>query len=162
MPGRKAKPIAAIEAEGNKGRYTKAELERRRDAEIKPDSDNIRCPSWLKGEGKKEWERIAGELEELGLLTNIDIGSLAICCDAYGKYVVATRQIKNKELLLEHVNAAGKRNMVANPIINIAVKYADLYKKYMTEFGLSPSARARLLAPKDGADDEDDEDDILD
>jgi P27 family predicted phage terminase small subunit len=162
MAGRKAKPIAAIEAEGNKSRLTKDEIDRRKEGELKPDSDSIVRPPWLTGEGRKEWERIADELKELGLLTNIDQGSLAICCDAYGKYVAATRQIKNKDLLIEHVNAAGKSNKVSNPIINIAVKYADLYKKYMTEFGLSPSARARLLAPKPGGDEDDGEDDILD
>jgi P27 family predicted phage terminase small subunit len=156
MSGRKAKPIAAIIAEGNKNNLT------RQEGEIKPEADSIKRPTWLTGEGRKEWERISDELKELGLLTNIDQGALAICCDAYGKYVAATRQIKNKELVIEHINAAGKSNMVANPVINIAVKYAELYKKYMTEFGLSPSARARLLAPKERGDADDDEDDILD
>lgn len=160
MPGRKAKPIAAIEAEGNKSRFTQAELDRRREAEIKPASDNITCPPWLKGEGKKEWDRISADLQSLGLLTNIDVGTLAICCDAYGKYVSASRQIKQKELLVEHQNAAGKKNKVTNPLIQIAAKYADMYKKYMAEFGLSPTARARLVAAKES--EGDDEDDDLD
>lgn len=162
MAGRKAKPVALIEAEGNKSRYTKAEIERRREAEIKPPSDNIECPKWLKGEAKKEWYRLADDLQEIGLLTNVDVGALAICCDAYGKYVSASRKIKQNELLVEYSNAAGKTNNVANPLIQISAKYADIYKKYMTEFGLSPSARARLAAAgnKDGEDEDDD--DLLD
>ncbi|MDQ0257937.1 P27 family predicted phage terminase small subunit [Evansella vedderi] len=161
MPGRLPKPVAVIEAEGNKGRYTKAELERRKELEITPANDNINCPKWLKGEGKKEWDRIVDELKELGLLTNLDVASLAICCDAYGKYVVATRQIKQKELLIEYVNAARQTNKVTNPLIQIATKYADMYKKYMIEFGLSPSARARLVSATRTEEDEED-DDLLD
>ncbi|ADU30990.1 phage terminase small subunit P27 family [Evansella cellulosilytica] len=159
MQGRKAKPISAIEAEGNKGRYTKEELERRRNAEIKPPNDNVECPKWLKGEARKEWNRISEELFDLGLLTNIDVGALAICCDAYGKYVQASRKIKATEMLIEHSNTAKKTNLIINPLIQITAKYADIYKKYMTEFGLSPSARARLaVANKDGEDEDDDSD----
>jgi P27 family predicted phage terminase small subunit len=146
-----------IEAEGNKLRLSKEEIERRREAEIKPPSDNIECPTWLKGEGRKEWDRIAGDLEALGLLTNVDVGTLAICCDAYGKYVTATRKIKANELLVEHQNAASKKNQVTNPLIQIAAKYADMYKKYMAEFGLSPVARARLVAAKSDGDEDDDD-----
>lgn len=155
-------PAAAHVASGNKSMLSKVELEARQAAEdaIKPASDNIVRPTWLDPIGRKMWEDINGELTVTGLITNVDVYALAIACDAYSKYVKASKSIKKDGLVLEYKNSIGAVNKVANPNVAIAQKYATQFKSFCSEFGLSPAARARLAKPKD--DPEDDKDDDLD
>ncbi|NRF91543.1 phage terminase small subunit P27 family [Paenibacillus frigoriresistens] len=162
MAGRPKQPAAAHVANGNKSMLSKAEIEARQVAEdaIKPASDNVVCPTWLDAVGKKMWHSIMDELSAVDLITNVDVYALALACDAYSKYVKSSKDIKKDGLVLEHKNAIGAVNKVANPSVAIAQKYATQFKSYCSEFGLSPAARARLARPKD--DDEDDEDDDLD
>lgn len=160
MAGRKAKPVDAILAEGNKSNLTKAEIEARREAEekLKPATDKIRCPTWLDKTGKRTWRAIVKELIEIDLMTNVDVYSLALACDAYSKYIEATKAIDEEGLTIGYTNAGGNTNIVANPNIAIAQKYGQQFKSYLSEFGLSPAARARLALHQLQEDDEDDED----
>lgn len=143
-------PIEVQLARGNPNRLTKAEIEARKKAEAKltPNKDKIKCPSWLDKEAKKEWKRIYKELEELNLLTNVDITALAIYCDAYSKYIQANKEIEEKGMFVEYTNKAGATNTIENPAINTAKKYADIIRRMCAEFGLTPSARAKLTLPK--------------
>ncbi|MFC5528482.1 phage terminase small subunit P27 family [Cohnella yongneupensis] len=162
MAGRRGVPAAVHRATGNKSKLSKAKLDELQDAEdaIKPASDNVVCPTWLDPIGKQMWESIRRELAAVDLITNVDVYALALACDAYSKYVKASKAIKKEGLVLDHKNALGAVNKVANPNVSIAQKYATQFKSYCSEFGLSPAARARLAKPKD--DDGDDEDDDLD
>ena len=145
---RKAKPIELHLLENNKNRLTKKQIQERIDGQIHPNTNQINCPDWLDEIGRREWERITNELIELGLMTNIDVVSLGIYCDAYSKYVEATLQIQEDGLTVEHINNQGAKNTVTNPAVQVANKYADLIKKFVIEFGLTPSARAKLAIPK--------------
>lgn len=143
---RHTKPIDLIVMEG-KSHKTKEEIRIRKENEIKPDVDRVRCPDWLCEVGRTEWKRMEQDLLELGLLTNLDINQLAIYCDAYAKYIKATKEIEESGLVIEYTNKAGATNIIPNPNVSIATKYADLIKKYCTEFGLSPSSRAKMAIP---------------
>ena len=68
--GRKPKPTALKELEGNPGRRPL------NGAEPKPDRKAPRCPSWLEEEAKKEW-RVWAILEQMGLLTEMDMAAFA-------------------------------------------------------------------------------------
>lgn len=135
-----------IPVEFNKKRFTIAEREKRLAAEqaLQARSDKIRCPSWLDDDAKKEWRRLVHELKEIGLLTNLDQSSLAICCDCYSKYMAATNKINDTMLVGVHTNKHGAKNLVVNPYVMVAQKYADMYKKYCVEIGLTPNARMRM------------------
>ena len=143
--GRKVVPIAV-----NKKNFTKAEIEARRKAEAKlqPKKDKIKCPSWLDKAAKKEWRRVYKELEDLNLLTNVDITALAIYCDAYSKLLQANEEIKARGMFVEYTNKAGATNVTENPAIKTANKYIDVIRKMCGEFGLTPSARCKLTLPK--------------
>lgn len=143
--GRKVVPIAV-----NKKNLTKAEIEARRKAEAKlqPNKDKIKCPSWLDKVAKKEWRRVRKELEDLNLLTNVDITALAIYCDAYSKLLQANEEIETSGMFVEYTNKAGATNVIENPAVKTANKYADLIRKMCGEFGLTPSARCKLTLPK--------------
>lgn len=149
MAGRPKKPISVLLADGKKN-LTKAEIQERQEqeAQLQPATDNIKCPSWLDKEAKKEWKRIVSDLIELGIMTNIDTTSLALYCDAYSQYIKAAKSIQDDGLTIEYTNAGGSTNIVANPNIAIANKYAQQIKSFGSEFGLSPSARLKLVVPK--------------
>lgn len=151
--GRKAKPIDVLVAEGN-SHLTKEEIEARRAAEeaLKPNSDNIVRPSWLDPLARKAWDVLTKELQALDLLTNVDVYALAIACDAYSKYVQASKAIKKQGLTIEYTNATGATNVIANPNVAIAHKYHQIYKAYLAEFGLSPSSRAALALQQEPED----------
>src|SRR3990167_8908338 len=48
-------------------------------------------PEWLSAEAKREWSRLAGELERLGLLTVVDRAALAGLCQAWARAAEAER-----------------------------------------------------------------------
>lgn len=146
--GRKAKPIALHLLEGNKNRMTKEQIEQRLEGEIKPNTDKVKCPYWLDDIAADEWDRIVDELIELGLMTNVDVSALGVYCDCYSKYVQATKKLEETGLTTEFTNKSGATNVVPSPYVNIQNKYGDMLKKYLTEFGLTPSARAKLAIPK--------------
>lgn len=147
---RKVIPVSVQLAKGNPNRLTKAEIEARLDAEenFKPKSDNISPPDWLDKIGKKEWLRVANELEDLNILTNVDIAALGMYCDAYSKYQLATKKINEEGMFIEYTNKAGATNVIEHPAVKAQVKYAELIKKLCSEFGLTPSSRAKITLPK--------------
>ena len=65
--GRKPKPTALKMLEGNPGGRPLNE------AEPKPQKKAPRCPPWLEDEAKREWKRMAKVLEQMGLLTEMDM-----------------------------------------------------------------------------------------
>ena len=144
---RKAKPIDLIVMEG-KSNKTKEEIRLRQEREIRPETNKVECPDWLCDVAKEEWNRIEKDLIDLGLLTNVDTNQLAIYCDAYAKYVKATQEIDKYGLVIKHTSKAGATNIVTNPYVQIANKYADLVKKFCDEFGLTPTSRAKIAIPQ--------------
>lgn len=146
----KKKPIDVLVAEGKK-HLTKEEIEQRRAEEeaVRPNDDKVNCPSWVKDKvARKEYNRVAKELQELKLLTNLDVNTLANYCIAFSNYVNATQQMEGQPLVIEQTNKAGFTNIVANPLINIQLKYSDEMKKLASEMGLSISSRLKLVVPK--------------
>ena len=147
---RKVIPVSVQLAKGNPNRLTKAEIKARQEAEesFKPNDDDIKIPRWLDKEGKSEWKRVSRELKELNILTNIDTTALGMYCDAYSKYQLATKKINKEGMFIEYTNKAGATNTIEHPAVKAQVKYADLIKKLCSEFGFTPSARAKITLPR--------------
>jgi P27 family predicted phage terminase small subunit len=43
-------------------------------------------PKWLEPEAKKEWRRLARQLEQIGVLTEVDQAAFASYCQAYARW----------------------------------------------------------------------------
>lgn len=69
--GRKPKPTAVKQLEGNPG---KRQLNAN---EPKPAARAPSCPKWLEDDAKKEWRRLAKQMEQLGILTEVDMAAFA-------------------------------------------------------------------------------------
>jgi P27 family predicted phage terminase small subunit len=141
--GRPPKPTAIKEAEGFRGkRKPKA-------GEPKP-AKVARVPSppaYLCAEAQKEWNRIAHQLSELGLLTELDISILALYCAAFGRWITAEKGLRAFARLEKGsglTSQTSNGNIIQHPLVGISRRAAHDMLRYAAEFGMTPSARSRI------------------
>lgn len=142
--GRKPKPTALKELEGNPG---KRALNKQ---EPKPPSARPRCPDHLKGAARTEWERIVKELAALKIITRIDRAALASYCVAYKHWVDAEKHLEEEDAVI----VTEKGNMVQNPYMQISKRSMDQMVKFAAEFGMTPSSRSRVKVEQPDREDE--------
>lgn len=112
--------------------------------EPKPKAAIPKCPKHLDKEARKEWRRMAKELEPLGLLTNLDKAIFASYCQAFSTWAQATQKVR--EMGMVHKAPNGMPMM--NPYMPIANKANEQMVKALVELGMSPSSRSRVkVAP---------------
>src|SRR5262245_51068611 len=90
--GPAAKPTALKVLQGNPGH------EALNTREPKPAPIAPKCPSWLDADAKREWKRVAPELEKLGLLTQVDMVALAGYCQSYSTWKLCQQKLATKGL----------------------------------------------------------------
>ena len=134
MRGRKTKPTAIKELEGNPG---KRALNKQ---EPKPENAIPICPPHLNGSARTEWTRITHELHALKILPRIDRAALVAYCQAWGDYVKACNKLKKEG----EVIISDKGGMYQNPWVSIKNRSMDQLVKISAEFGMTPSSRARV------------------
>jgi P27 family predicted phage terminase small subunit len=146
MRGRKPLPSHLKLVQGNRGKR-----------QIRPESIKVEPslpmpPPHLCDEAKVEWGRVASMLYALRLLSEADIAALAVYCQAWATFKRATEALEvmskgdplTKGLLIKTTNG----NAIQNPLLGIANKAAADMVRFAAEFGMTPSARARINAPK--------------
>lgn len=165
MAGRRPKPTAIKEFEGQRGHRTKAELAKR-ELEPKP-APGAKCPHHLSAEARKEWRRITPELERLGVLTMVDESALAACCQLWGRHVELEKGIAKEGMYIDTpvITKAGEMvldqdgkpytTQEKNPKVAESRLTLSAYRNYCVEFGMTPSSRARISVPKDESKTED-------
>ena len=149
--GRKPKPTNLKVLEGNPGQRPL------NDNEPKPDKKAPTCPAWLEPEAKKEWRRMSKQLEQLGLLTELDRAAFAAYCQAYARWKEAEEFITKHGSMIRTPN--GYLQQV--PQVSIAQTIQKLMLKYCAEFGLTPSSRSRIIASDGKSDTEDEMEQLL-
>lgn len=140
MRGRKPKPTALKLIEGNPGKRPI------RGAEPRPPNSQPTCPAHLSPTAKAEWKRLAQALNGIGLLTQVDRAALAAYCQAYGRWVEAERKLSQTPVILKMPSGYIQQS----PWLTISNKQLDLMARFMTELGLTPSARSRLAIQMPG------------
>ena len=126
--GRPKKPTAALKLAGT---FRK---DRRNNDEPMPSVVIPDMPKFLKGEARKEWNRIAPLLAKRKCLTEWDRSMLAMYCQEWGKYVRLNKEFDSD---VGMVNMMRESTTLLKNIKTLAV-----------EFGLSPSSRAGLSMGK--------------
>ena len=134
--GRKPKPTALKELEGNPG---KRQLNVN---EPKPLAKAPSCPKWLDPEAKKEWRRLSKKMEQIGILTEIDMAAFAGYCQAYARWKAAEEFISKHGAIVK--TPSGYWQQV--PQVSIAQQYMKAMQKFAEQFGLTPAARSRIVA----------------
>lgn len=98
------------------------------------------CPRELSPAARAEWRRLQPELERLGLLTQIDRAAMASYCEAWSDFRWSVQRIRRSGRTIE----AGNGTLIPHPAIVIKRQAMELIRKFASEFGFTPSARARL------------------
>lgn len=137
----KVKPIDLKQGAISKKEYNKR----------KTNEDNLKgnkkiskkAPKYLDDDGEKIYKNIVNSLPD-EFLNNTDEYVVAIIADSIAKMQQCQEIIKEQGLLVKYTNSAGATNIDQNKAILIYQKYNEIFKKYIGEIGLSPSARGKL------------------
>ena len=137
VKGRKPKPTALKVLEGNPG---KRELNK---AEVMPARGGLpKCPDWLETEAKAEWERLSKVMYELGILTVLDVAPFASYCQAYARWKEA------EEFITQHGSIVKTKSGYWQQVPQVSIAHSNqkIMMQAASEFGLTPSARSRMIA----------------
>lgn len=130
--------------------WTKKEIQERLDSEVQPVTDGIEAPSFLTAKQKKEFDRIAAQLQKLQIMGETD-------CDTLARYVVA--QSLYEQAVKDQRAAQKKRPKEMEPAelfawtdaLDTMDKRIDRYYKQATaaaaKLGLTISDRCKLVVP---------------
>jgi P27 family predicted phage terminase small subunit len=137
MRGRRPKPTRLKVLTGNPGRRPLNANEPRPQAVV-PE-----CPVELGPVAHREWDRLAGELAPLRILTNLDRAALAAYCGAYGMWAEATEAIQKFGTMVKSPSGYP----VQSPYVSIANRQAEIMMRIASEFGFTPASRSRISTP---------------
>jgi P27 family predicted phage terminase small subunit len=114
-------------------------------------------PKHLGPAARKEWRRITPLLEELGLVSGLDVAALALYCQSYGRLVELEMAFNGKVALqvdqgLALADAVLATSTGTTPsgyqqqsvIVQLIRSHREEVNRYLGHFGLSPAARARV------------------
>ena len=144
-PGPPPKPTTLKRLAGNPHQH------KLNDAEPKLAAAIPQAPHHLDAEARREWHRVVHELYGAGLLSRVDRAALAAYCQAWSRWVQTSEQLASEPLILE--TASGYRYQ--NPLIGIQSAAMETMRRFMLEFGMTPSSRSRVhVEQKDNEPDE--------
>jgi P27 family predicted phage terminase small subunit len=104
------------------------------------------APDWLPAEARAEWDRVVPELQRLQLLKPPDAAALAAYCMAWARFVEACRIVEEQGMVL-HDDKLGRSQR--HPALLTAEAASKELRAWCGEFGLTPSAEARLATKGD-------------
>ena len=134
---RPREPIDLIIAKGKKN-LTKKEIERRRAQEVKAPNNNVEAPSYLPKTLIKEFDRIAGELIDIGIMSNLDSQALArFITSEYNYQKISKRLLK-----------LGAENPAYYDTVLLQEKLFKMARQSANDLGLTISSRCKLVVPK--------------
>jgi P27 family predicted phage terminase small subunit len=141
---RPRQPTDLLIVKGKK-HLTKDEIADRKSKEVKAPADNVQAPSYLlEFEGlKEEFDRIASELIEIGIMSNLD-------CDALANFIVEQHQYEKISIKMLKMKSFGPRYRDLQQIQKDHYKNA---RASASDLGLTISSRCKLVVPKKSEDD---------
>lgn len=132
-------PLEVVEARGSK-HLTKAEIQERREREIKPITDNIIAPTFLTKKQTEEFNRIADQLKKLKIMGETDVDALARYIVAKDFYVNAVKKLRSKEVR-DNPDKFEKWSKIQE-------RYFKQCRSSANDLGLSISSRCKLVVPE--------------
>ena len=110
-----------------------------------PKARNVapKCPDHLDERARKEWRRMVPILQRMKVLTEADGYSLANLCQTYSTLVTAQEKLSEAGILYK----APSGYIMQSPLLAVVNQCIDTITKLSREFGLTPAARSRIIAP---------------
>lgn len=140
MPGPPPKPSAIKAAEGNPGKQKLAT-----DALLAPREPEV--PAWLSAQAREVWAGVVDHLMDLGVLQLSDQLMLAQLCDAVAILLEARATLQAMPFGTRLLVKEGQYGLArGNPLLKIINDQRLIILRLAEHFGMTPAARARLLA----------------
>ncbi len=135
-PGPPPKPTKLEDLHGRPGRRPANRNEPHPNEYVRRPS----APKHLGRVAKNEWNRVSKELHQIGLLTKIDRTALTAYCVTYETWLNAVEMMKKHGVLIK----AQSGFPMQSPYLQIANKAQAEMRKWLVEFGMTPSSRSRV------------------
>jgi P27 family predicted phage terminase small subunit len=133
--GPRPEPTALKLLKGNPGKRPLNEREPR------PSPGAPEAPAHLDEEASREWDRVVGTLDQLGLVTTLDRAALAGYCQAWSRWVDAEMKLREYGAVLK---SPIKGVPLMSPYLTIANRALEQMRQFLSEFGMSPASRTRI------------------
>lgn len=150
MP-RNKEPVELILAKGKSHHLTKSEIEKRKKEEIKAPADKIKPPSYLNKSQKNKFKKIATELIDLDIMSNLDCDALARYLISLDMYIAISNKLQQTSIDNIDINNYEKMAEQISKLDNLS-KIQDRYFKQCrmaaSDLGLTITSRCRLVIPK--------------
>lgn len=138
---RQKEPIALVELKGT-NHLTKAEKEERAGSEINAPADNIVPPEFLTAKQKKRFNELAADLQDIGIMANIDAPALA-------RYVVAEEQYETLSRILRKIMPqAADIPLYLTKLLTAQDKIFRQCRAAASDLGMTITSRCRIVIPK--------------
>ncbi|QXE85985.1 phage terminase small subunit P27 family [Geomonas nitrogeniifigens] len=111
-------------------------------SEPQPEVKIPEMPAHLSEDAKAEWERITPLLDEMGIISDLDLSALAMYCQAYGRHIEAERKILETGLL----DTTSNGNTIQSPLVGISNHSMEIARKLLATFGMTPADRSKVNA----------------
>ena len=149
-------PIALVQAKGKK-HLTKAEIAERQASEVQPCTDEIVAPSYLTAAQRKQFDKLAGQLQKIKIMGETDADALARYVTAQTFYEQAVKNLrdlnKRKPKPADFDSAEGYYQVLELYVSaqDITAKLQDRYFKQAQtaarDLGLTIGSRCKLQVP---------------
>ena len=139
-------PVDFHVLKGNTAKLSQAEIEERKEREVKPETlKRVKIPECIKSKkAKEEYKKIAKELIKLDIFSLLDVDSLARFILSREQYLAIMDQVSNTSLMLEDnsVNSEYER------LTTLANKYFTMCRQTAGDCGLTITSRCKIILPK--------------
>ena len=142
MAGRNKQPLSVIQGKGKSHHLTKAEIEKRQEHEnkMRGNTDKIEAPEYLLKKQKEEFEEIAAELIQLGIMSNLDV-------DALARYIEAKTEHQRLGPIIRKLDPV-KELETYTKLNRTRKQLSDECRSYASDLGLTITSRLKLVIPK--------------
>jgi P27 family predicted phage terminase small subunit len=138
MPGPPPKPTPLLKLSGS----WRAQ---KRKGEPTAPTGTPKPPKWLTPETLEAWQELVAAIEPMRVLTQSDALALAQAAEYLAKWKRMTAKVAQMGEVIAIRDAAGNvTGFRQSPFAALQMQYGGMLHRFMSEFGLSPSARARL------------------
>ena len=137
-------PTNLVLAKGKK-HLTKDEIAARLTAEVQPRTDDIAAPAYLTATQKKEFNRLAGQLQKLNIMGETDVDALARYVTAQTLYELTSKKMRTAMRTMDDPYELDQLSKLQD-------RYFKQADRAASALGLTISSRCRLVVPvKDAA-----------
>ena len=105
-------------------------------------------PSHLDATGQAEWKEVCDILEGMGVLSTAFARSLELYCESYSNYRRAIAMVDKVGIAIVTRDKNGETHVRRNQFSVEAHKYKDECYRFLSEFGLTPSSKSRIVVTK--------------